>query len=163
MADRTSGALEVPGVVLVLGCPGRPDGTPSPTQRWRNDLAVAAAGPATRFVVTGHRGEAAQLARDLRERHRIAADRITEEPDAENTWGNVARSAPLISVGSRVLIVSDPLHAARAADYWRRQFPARAAELLPVRPVGWRHPVLRLAALAYEVVLRAQRYQPPQS
>ncbi len=163
MADRTSGAPEVPGVVLVLGCPGRLDGTASPTQRWRDDLAAAAAGPLTRFVVTGHRGEAAQLARDLRERHGIAADRITEEPDAENTWGNVAHSAPLIPGGSRLLIVSDPLHAARAADYWRRQFPARAAELLPARRVGWRHPILRLRALVYEVLLRAQRYRPAQA
>ena len=162
MADRASDVPGVPDVVLVLGCPGRPDGTASPTQRWRNDLAVATAGPATRFVVTGHRGEAAQLARDLRERHAIAADRITEEPDAENTWGNVARSAPLIAVGSRVLIVSDPLHARRGERYWRLQLPERAGELGRASLYRFgEHPLLKLRTAAYESLLRGLRYRPP--
>ncbi len=146
---------------MVLGCPGRRDGSVTAMQRWRVDTAVAARRPETRFVFTGYRGEADQMAADALARHRVDPDRVTRESASTTTWENIELSAALIPVGSRVRIASDRWHAARARGYWRQQFPDRSDELgqpLPTR--WWRHPLLAAATTVYEGVLRLGRYRP---
>ena len=149
-----------PEFLLVLGCPADRHGWPSAMQRWRVDLAAAAAGPDTTWVFSGYRGEAETMAADARRRHDVAPGRIVLETTASTTWENVAFGAHLIPAGARVGIVSDPWHASRAVAYWRMQFPERADEVRAVGALAWRHPILGAEAGVYEVVLRLLRRRP---
>lgn len=154
---------EPPEFLLVLGCPSGRHGWPSAVQRWRVDLAAAVAGPETTWVFSGYRGEAGTMAADARRRHDVPPGRIVLEPAAATTWENVAFGAALIPPGSRVGIVSDPGHAARAVAYWRMQFPERADEARALGSFDWHHPLLTAVCAVYEGVLRLGRgrAQPP--
>lgn len=149
--------------LLVLGYPSDKHGRPSPLQRWRVDLAARNTRPATRFVITGA-NEAAVMAADLIARHGIDPARITLENAATSTWENIGNSAALIAPGGIVRIVSDPLHARRAEQYWRLQHPERADELHPAELYRFgEHPLLKVATAGYEVLLRGLRYRPTES
>lgn len=45
------------------------------------------------------------------------------EDTSISTWQNVANTMDLVADASAVVLVSDPLHAARARAYWLRQRP----------------------------------------
>lgn len=140
--------------LLVLGNPRRS------VQRWRVDVAVENLRPGDVLVMSG-RGEAPAMAADAASRCGVDAARIVIEDAATTTWQNVQFSAPLIASGGEVLMISDPLHARRAASYWRDVVPGRAGELRRA-DLGsvWRRPVLLLGSVVYEVALRLRRYRP---
>lgn len=45
------------------------------------------------------------------------------ESNSTSTWSNVENSSRLVAGSDVVIIVSDPIHAARARRYWIRQHP----------------------------------------
>ncbi|MFN0029544.1 MAG: YdcF family protein [Acidimicrobiales bacterium] len=116
--------------VVVLGFPARRDGSPHPVQRWRARLAATTAtrSGATVAIFTGagrHGGASeaavmAQLARDLGMSHGVE---VRVETRSTNTWENVANASAMVEDVDRIVIVSDPLHAARARSYWLQQRP----------------------------------------
>ncbi|MFZ2426941.1 MAG: YdcF family protein [Propioniciclava sp.] len=145
--------------VLVLGCRGRPDGTPSPRQQWRVDLAARTVRPGDVVVFSG-RGEAATMAADFAARHPevSASVQVVLEPQATTTWENVGYAADLIPPGGIVRIVSDPYHVPRAIEYWVRRFPDRAGELRPgVSGRFEEHPLLAASAMVYAGLVRPVR------
>ena len=46
------------------------------------------------------------------------------ESKSTSTWANVENSFRLVAGSEVVILVSDPIHAARARDYWLRQHPS---------------------------------------
>ena len=136
-------------VVLVLGCPTSPDGTPSACQRARIDLALAAStsGLGDRFIVSGAAVanafvEAESLAMLLRERG-IRDDAIVLEPKARHTDENLYfasrrmaergwRNAIVVSDDPRHLVMSATCDANCCVGLGRLtvfDFPAPAAKL----------------------------------
>jgi uncharacterized SAM-binding protein YcdF (DUF218 family) len=85
----------------------------------------------TGAAVHRDRAEAEVMARYARERLGLAADRIVTETEARSTWQNIQFSVPLIEHADRIVIASDPMHAARARRYLRIQRPDLAARVAP--------------------------------
>ncbi|MCX4098306.1 YdcF family protein [Nocardia sp. alder85J] len=132
-ADTGSDGTEA---VVVLGYPARHDGTPHPMQRWRCRIASRSMHRDGIVVFTGGavrrtRAEANVMARYARDVLGIPADRIVTETRARSTWQNIEFSIPLIEHADRIILVSDPMHAARARRYLRVQRPDLAARLAP--------------------------------
>lgn len=148
-----------PGVVIVLGCPSEPGGSPSALQRWRVDLGLRT-GPEAVMIFTGAHGEADTMAADARARYGLPTERTLIEPRATTTWENVSHTAPLVPPGAAVAIASDPLHISRALTYWREQFPDRPVRAGRGHRFG-EHPILIVRTAIYEVVLRLIGYRPP--
>lgn len=132
-ASGTPPPLTPQTAVVVLGYPSRRSGRPHPIQRWRSKLAVesAKAYQATRIVFTGGnptagRTEAevmAKLAAELSPSFGSPGSDVVLEDGSISTWQNVAQTMPLVSSARSIVLVSDPLHAARARSYWLRQRP----------------------------------------
>ncbi|WP_196814379.1 YdcF family protein [Nocardia sp. BMG111209] len=124
--------------VVVLGYPARPDGRPHPMQRWRCRIAARSMDRDGHGIVVFTGGavrrtqaEADVMARYARDELGIPADRIVTETRARSTWQNIEFSIPLIEHADRILLASDPMHAARARRYLRIQRPDLAARLVP--------------------------------
>jgi uncharacterized SAM-binding protein YcdF (DUF218 family) len=153
-----------PEVVLVLGFPSRRSGRPHPMQRWRTEIAVRSLRtPDGRLVFSGagrhgRPSEAEVMAGLARDRHGIAAGRITLETRARSTWENIASSLPELEAAGTIRIASSPVHAARARRYLARQRPDLAARLAPAddhrfgERIGWKL-ATALDALARETYL----------
>ena len=123
--------------VVVLGYPTKRDGSPHPIQRHRVDAAVAVARAHEAEVVVMSGGA---VRREIAEAEIMAARardlgldprHIRTEVTSRNTWENVAKSAPFVADCPTVIVVSDPMHAARARRYWQRQFPDEADRVFP--------------------------------
>ncbi|PRY12856.1 YdcF family protein [Kineococcus rhizosphaerae] len=123
-----------PDVVVVLGCPPRPDGSVSRMQRWRTRIAVRTPGRAV-LVFSGYArdglpSEAAVMARHAVEGLGVPADRVRTEEEASTTWENVEFTLARLDGARRVAIASSPVHALRARRYLARQRPDLAARLV---------------------------------
>jgi uncharacterized SAM-binding protein YcdF (DUF218 family) len=122
--------------VVVLGYPSRKDGRPHVIQRWRvragvrvfreygADLMVLCGGAVRRSVPE------AEVMRDLAIEAGLDPAVLVVEGASRTTWENVKYAAPLLEHCEVVLLVSDPMHAARARKYWCRQFPADAERVV---------------------------------
>ena len=124
------GALSPDGhgcAVLVLGYPANSDGTTSSIQRFRVRSAVEVYREhgCSKLVLSGgavqnghvEAESMAALAKSLG----VPTEDMVLEPSARSTWENVGCTAALIPSVDRVLVVSDSLHAKRAARYACRQ------------------------------------------
>lgn len=119
---------------LVLGCPPRPDGSLSPTQQWRVDLALRSWRPGDLLVISGAamRGlpsEAVVMSIYAQQRGVPPAD-IVVESQARSTPENVMYALPWLRQASQVMVVSDPLHAARAIRFLRQRAPQVAGRVV---------------------------------
>lgn len=130
---QTNEPLSGPSTVLVLG--HADTGTTAGAQnlaRVRAALAVARPGDllvCSGGAVAGPVPEARLLADAARGLGWDGSIRVEEE--SGSTWENVARSVPLLEDATRVVIVSEPVHAAKARRFLARQRPDLAARLAP--------------------------------
>lgn len=122
--------------VVVLGCPAAADGSATALQRWRCRIAARSLDPAragvlifTGGAVHGPWTEARVMAAYTVDHLGIAPERVRTEVHAENTWQNIEFTIPEFESADRVMIASQPMHAARARRYLRRQRPDLAARL----------------------------------
>ncbi|WP_164505191.1 YdcF family protein [Actinomyces gaoshouyii] len=132
-------------IVVVLG---HADAGPSAggANRRRARAAVAALRPGDLLIcsggaVVGERPEAEMLAEHARGLGWRGA--TWTETASRSTWENIGALPPLIEAAGGdgpIILVSDPLHAAKAGLIARRRFPALARRLAPMPP--------RVAALA---------------
>ncbi len=137
--------------IVVLGYPSRRNGQPHPIQRWRAQLAVKSAESydAELVVFTGGvdrslRSEASVVA-ELAETMGLTSVIVALEERSTDTWENVAAAAELVGSADVVVIVSDPLHAARARLYWLKQRPADSDRVFITGCSGfWDHWWLKL-------------------
>ncbi|RLK52444.1 YdcF family protein [Microbacterium telephonicum] len=152
-------------VVVVLGYPGRRDGSPGIVQRWRTRIARRSAPPDALFVFTGGAvhgdvPEAVTMAR-YAQRLGIRTDRIVRETRATTTRENLALSLPWLVGARSIRLASDTGHARRARQYLRELDPALHARLLPTRDfLPLETGPLRLALLIHDAVaarVRAHR------
>ncbi len=122
-------------VVVVLGYPTHANGRPHPLQSWRVRLGIRTmrATSASHILFTGgataNTFVEAETMAALARAAGVPASAIMVEPAATSTWQNVAYSAPLVRAFDRVIVASDPLHAARARDYWIEQHPNDAKRI----------------------------------
>lgn len=58
------------------------------------------------------------------------------ESKSTSTWANVENSSRLVAGCDVVILVSDPIHAARARGYWLRQYPSDAERVFVTPCVG---------------------------
>lgn len=108
--------------IVVLGAAAY-DARPSPVfaERIRHGIALYEQGYAPRLVFTGGYGDGArfsesQVARRYALRAGVPEDAILIETLSRTTWQNLSRARDLLSEHrlQRVIVVSDPLHMARA-------------------------------------------------
>ncbi|MEV5652292.1 YdcF family protein [Nocardia sp. NPDC052254] len=125
-------------VVVVLGYPAASDGSTTALQRWRCRIGARSLAPEragflvfTGGAVHGPWVEAEVMAAYAHDRLGVPLDRIRVEPNAESTWQNIEFTTPLIENADRIIIASDPMHAARARRYLRIQRPDLAERLAP--------------------------------
>ncbi len=98
------------------------------------------------------------MAAYARDRLGVPPDRIRVEPHAESTWQNIEFTTPIITNADRIIIASDPMHAARARRYLRIQRPDLAERLTPAddyRPLErwW----LKIPTAAHELAAIGRR------
>ncbi|NQE87249.1 YdcF family protein [Nocardia terpenica] len=151
--------------VVVLGCPAKKNGQPHPMQRWRCQIAARSLDPARTDIIvfTGGAVERDQAEADVmacyaHESLGIPESRTATETKSESTWQNIEFTLPLIEHADRILIASDPMHAARARRYLTLQRPDLAPRLTPTddyRPLErwW----LKIPTAAYELTAIARR------
>jgi uncharacterized SAM-binding protein YcdF (DUF218 family) len=146
-------------VLLVLGCPPRPDGSVSPVQRWRVDLAVRSWRPGDVVVFSGGAIEGLACEADVMAgealRRGLPETAVVRETRARSTWQNIEYSLPWLRPAAEIVLVSDPLHAARAV----RQLAERDVGLAGrvVRLPGYRigeHPVRKTTSALFESPLQ---------
>ncbi|MDR1075047.1 MAG: YdcF family protein [Xanthomonadaceae bacterium] len=108
--------------IVVLGAAAY-DARPSPVfeERIRHGVDLYRQGYAPKLIFTGGFGNGArfaesQVARRYAERHGVDADAILIETVSRTTWGNLVEARKLMRANGihRIIIVSDPLHMARA-------------------------------------------------
>lgn len=118
--------------LIVLGFPARRNGAPHPVQRWRVAIAERTwqqVGRRDLIVFSGgaNRGRPISEAKTMVD---LALDQRWLDPDgivdptvveleerSASTWENIAFSLPLVEHCDQIAIVSDAVHAGRAADY----------------------------------------------
>jgi uncharacterized SAM-binding protein YcdF (DUF218 family) len=124
-----------PDVVVVLGCPPRPDGSLSGMQRWRTEIAVRTPGEPvlvfSGFARPGAPSEAAVMAAHARDVLRVDPRRVRTEETATTTWENVTRTLGDLEGARAVALASSPVHALRARRYLARLRPDLADRLVP--------------------------------
>ena len=112
---------------LVLGCPARPDGTPSMCERCRVKSAVRQyrRGTVGRIIFSGGAAHSpdveADVMGDLAVRRGVPAGRVVREGRALTTWQNIRFSLRLIGARESVLVISTADHLPRArriARFW---------------------------------------------
>ena len=83
--------------IIVLGYRSGRDGTPSPVQRWRCEIAVRSMDPSmsSTLIMSGWRGEAEVMAAYVHDVLGVPSDRIVLEKQARSTWENIAYSLPI--------------------------------------------------------------------
>ncbi|AHH17381.1 hypothetical protein NONO_c25890 [Nocardia nova SH22a] len=157
--------LDGTDVVVVLGYPAASDGGTTALQRWRCRIGARSLRPDrdgllvfTGGAVHGPWVEAEVMAAYARDRLGVPADRIRIEPHAESTWQNIEFTTPLLENADRIIIASDPMHAARARRYLRVQRPDLAERLTAAddyRPFErwW----LKIPTAAHELAAIARR------
>lgn len=122
--------------IVVLGYPSRLHGRLHPMQKWRTEIALRSPPAGAKYVLvfTGGRSrraavsEAEVMAAYARRLH-VPDDRILVETEAANTWENLSLALPMADTSGTIVIVSDPLHAARARRYATEQRPDLAGRL----------------------------------
>ena len=113
--------------VLVLGCPTGVDGTLGAVARFRveSGVRVYREQRCRKLVFSGGAVQnphiEAESMATLAESLGVSEADIVLERRARSTWENVGCTAPLVAWADRVLVVSDSLHAKRAARYACRQ------------------------------------------
>ena len=80
-------------------------------------------------AVGGEIPEADLMARYAREKLHDDGEQVLER-DSRTTWENVERAIPFVEHADRIVIVSNPFHAAKARVYLRRQRPDLAERLV---------------------------------
>jgi hypothetical protein len=130
LSDETSCA------VLVLGYPSNADGTSSAVARFRVEAGVQVYREhrCSKLVLSGaavqnEHAEAESMAA-LAKQLGVPNEDIVLERRARSTWENVGCTARLLPSTDRVLVVSDSLHAKRAARYACRQAPGLCERFL---------------------------------
>lgn len=156
-------------VVVVLGTRGSRDGGPSPMQIRRVDAGARAmrAFGAHTMIFTGSsvrtlEAEAKTMAALGFERG-VAPDQCIIEADSTTTWENVHNVHGLVGPTDRILLVSNPLHAARARRHWLGQFPTEGGRVFTVteaRPLRDWPRTLVLSAYETVAALRHLRRDP---
>lgn len=129
LAERYDDNPSGPGTcaVLVLGSPTRADGSSGPIQHFRVEAGVREfrKQACSALILSGgaahNRYVEAHAMENLAEADGIASSHIVIEGRSRSTWENIGCSTPLLAGYSRVLIVSDSLHAFRAKRYACRQ------------------------------------------
>lgn len=147
--------------VIVLGYPTPKSGRPHPVQRWRTETAVRTlvGSPGGVLVFTGGSrvggvSEAETMAAYACGALGTSDARVQLETRARTTWENVLLTLPMVESADRIVIASDPMHAARARRYFRAQRPDMAKRLVGAddyRP--GEHSVLKIGTAAYETFL----------
>ncbi len=110
-------------VLLVLGVPARPDGTPSQAERWRVAEAVREyrAGRAPHVLVSGgaaaNRFAEADVMADDARRLGLSPDVVLEERQSLTTMENIAASQKILLAHGwhRVEVISSPDHLRRVS------------------------------------------------
>lgn len=121
--------------VVVLGYPSRRNGDTHPIQRSRvqTGVKVFRERDARLMVMSGGAVKNAFVEADtmveLAAERGVARDVLIAERLSRTTWENVENAAPLLAACDVVLIVSEPLHAARARRYWHQQYPEDASRV----------------------------------
>ena len=145
-------------IVLVLGYPTAPDGTPHPIQHLRVEAGVSAfrANRCAQIVFSGAAVDSAhaesesmaQIARFLG----VPESSIVVEDRARTTWENIGCAIPYLREYDRLLIASDSLHVHRAKRYACRQKPSLCGK---VQAIGGYQPFAllwwKVPAAAYEL------------
>ncbi len=115
--------------VLVLGYPTKKDGNFSPIERFRVEAGVQVyqKHQCSKLILSGaavknEHVEADSMA-ELAKKLGVPTKNMVLERNARSTWENVGCTAPLAASVDRILVVSDALHAKRAARYACRQDP----------------------------------------
>lgn len=146
--------------LLVLGCPPTRDGALSRTQQWRVDLALRAWRPGDRLVFSGAALPGLPSEADVMgayaARCGVPAADIVLESQARSTWENVLYARPWLTESDEVMVVSDPLHAARALRMLADQAPELAGKA--VRVPGYRvgeHAWRKIVSAAFESPLKS--------
>ncbi len=82
---------------------------------------------------------------------------IITETEAPNSWENAANSRELTADFDTVVLVSDPLHAARVRSYWLAQEPSDAHRIF-IAPTEhtWRDMWILIPASVLELARRAR-------
>jgi uncharacterized SAM-binding protein YcdF (DUF218 family) len=143
---RRAAPLRVPDrgdtSVVVLGYPSLRDGRPHPVQRWRIELAKKTIDRhgAHRVVLSGGQTRGGPSEASVMERLAVATGidptAIILETESVSTWTNVQFSSTLVADSAVVILVSDPVHAARARRYWLQQHPADADRVFVTQCAG---------------------------
>lgn len=152
--SRQPAADSPPQAIVVLGSATR-DGQPSPTLALRLDRAAqwAAQHPQALVVTSGgvdfgeKESEGAVMARYLRQRHGLAAERLVLEERSTSTQLNLAWSQALlrergVAADAPIAIVTSDFHTLRAGWIARRSGYAQAITVgaptpLSIRPNAW--------------------------
>ncbi|WP_081879944.1 YdcF family protein [Nocardia sp. NRRL WC-3656] len=124
--------------VVVLGYPATADGRTRALQRWRCRIGARSL-PRDRDgfliftggAVHGPWVEATVMAEYTRAHLGVPLERIRTETSAETTWQNIEFTIPAMERADRIMIASDPMHAARARRYLWAQRPDLAERLVP--------------------------------
>lgn len=143
---RRAAPLRVPDrgdtAVVVLGYPSLHGGRPHPVQRWRVELAKKTIDRhgAHRVVLSGGQSRGGPTEASVMERLAVAVGidptTIILESESLDTWTNVQFSSALVTDSAVVVLVSDPVHAARARRYWLRQHPSDADRVFVTQCAG---------------------------
>jgi len=144
-AHRVERAFDV---IIVPGARVYADGRPSPAllRRIEGARALWERSRGARVVGTGHRGEAACIARELIALG-IPEDRLIHEPEARNTAENAARSAKLLA-RERVVVVTDDFHVLRCKRLFREHFPEVEVHSVSGSRFPWRNAMRELASIS---------------
>lgn len=134
--------------VLVLGHADTGT-TAGPENLARTRSALAVARPGDILVLSG--GGVAGPVPEARLLADAARDlgwngEIRLEEHSGSTWENIENSARLLEDADRIVIVSEPVHAAKARRFLALQRPDLAARLLPTRRPDGGEPLLRAGA-----------------
>lgn len=124
--------------VVVLGYPATAGGRTRALQRWRCRIGARSL-PRDRDgfliftggAVHGPWVEATVMAEYTRAHLGVPLERIRTETSAETTWQNIEFTIPAMERADRIMIASDPMHAARARRYLWAQRPDLAERLVP--------------------------------
>jgi vancomycin permeability regulator SanA len=122
--------------VLVLGYPTNADGTFSPVERFRVEAGVHVYREhgCSKLVLSGAAVQNEHVEADsmavLAKHLGVPSEDIVLERMARSTWENVGCTARLLPSTAPVLVVSDSLHASRAARYACRQDPGLCERFL---------------------------------
>lgn len=156
-AACTTGPAAGRDVVLILGYPGRRDGTPGLLQRWRVRIARRSAPVGAVFVFTG-----GAVGRDVAEADTMAAygarlgirpSDIVIERAATTTRENLSLSLPWLAAARTIRIASNTAHAHRSRRYLRELDPTLWRRLRRTRDfVPLELGPLRLALTFYDFV-----------